>query len=182
MDRHRVFKPGGKVGHVTHHVRQLFKVKRSKVKVTKSRDVWADIYELRFPLVTIENANAATAHAPNHVTREYGVKNNYIFGIPDPDLPIHYTTSLGLRRRLRVVYSRAVPCKPFSGHLAAILFYANYKVKTQNSAWEPGSSHSACLNYVKKSRIHFYPKMHLDDYWRPLFRNPSSLLGLQNGL
>ena len=33
---------------------------------------------------------------------------------------------------------------------AAILFYANYKVKTQNSAWEPGSSHSACLNYVKK--------------------------------
>jgi len=22
---------------------------------------------------------------------------------------------------------------------------------------------------------HFYPKMHLDDYWRPLFRNPPSL-------
>jgi len=33
-------------------------------------------------LVTIENAYAATAHAPNHVTREQGVKNNYIFGIP----------------------------------------------------------------------------------------------------
>jgi len=111
------------------------------------------IYELqRFPLVTIENANAATAHAPNDVTREYGVKNNYIFGIPDRDLPIHYTTFIGLRRRLRVVYSRAVPCKPFSGHLSAILFYANYKVKTQNSAWELGSSHSAWLSYVKKSR------------------------------
>jgi len=27
-----------------------------------------------------------------------------IFGIPDPDLPIHYTTFMGLRRRLRVVY------------------------------------------------------------------------------
>ena len=28
-------------------------------------------YELqRFPLVTIENAYAATAHVPNHVTRE----------------------------------------------------------------------------------------------------------------
>ena len=27
-----------------------------------------------------------------------------------PDLPIHYTTSIGLRRRLRVVYSRAVQC------------------------------------------------------------------------
>ena len=38
-----------------------------------------------------------------------GGQNNYIFGIPDPDLPIHYTTSLGLRRRLRVVYSRASP-------------------------------------------------------------------------
>ena len=91
------------------------------------------------------------------MTREYGVKNNYIFGIPDPDLPIHYTTFIGLRRRLRVVYSRAVPCKPFSGHLVAILFYANYKVKTQNSAWEPGSSDSACLSYVKKSRSPLLP-------------------------
>ena len=34
-------------------------------------------------------------------------QNNYIFGIPDPDLPIHYTTFIGLRRRLKVVYSRA---------------------------------------------------------------------------
>ena len=42
MDRHRVFKHGGKVGHVTRHVHQLFKVKMSKVKVTKSRDVSAD--------------------------------------------------------------------------------------------------------------------------------------------
>jgi len=38
-----------------------------------------------------------------------GVKNNNIFGIPDPDLPVHYTTLIGLRRRLRVVYSRALP-------------------------------------------------------------------------
>jgi len=30
------------------------------------------------------------------------------FGIPDPDLPIHYTTFIGLWRRLRVVYFRAV--------------------------------------------------------------------------
>jgi len=47
--------------------------------------------------MAIENAYAATAHAPNHVTCEYGVKNNYIFGIPDPDLPIHYATSVALR-------------------------------------------------------------------------------------
>ena len=41
-DRHRVFKLRSKVGHVTRHAQQLFKVKRSKVKVTKSRDVSAD--------------------------------------------------------------------------------------------------------------------------------------------
>jgi len=34
----------------------------------------------------------------------------YDYSFPDPDLPIHYTTSIGLRRRLRVVYSRAVQC------------------------------------------------------------------------
>ena len=41
-DRHRVFKLGSKVGHVTRHAQQLFKDKRSKVKVTKSRDVSPD--------------------------------------------------------------------------------------------------------------------------------------------
>ena len=41
-DRRRVFKLGSKVGNVTRHAQQLLKVKRSKVKVTKSRDVSAD--------------------------------------------------------------------------------------------------------------------------------------------
>ena len=59
------------------------------------------------PLTTIENAYAAIAHALDHVTREQGVKNDYIF---DPDCFIHYTTFIGKRRRLRVVYSRAVQC------------------------------------------------------------------------
>jgi len=54
---------------------------------------WVTSY--KFPLITIENAYPASAHAPNHVTHELGVKNNYIFGIPDPDLPIHYKTFLG---------------------------------------------------------------------------------------
>ena len=45
-------------------------------------------------------ANAALAEVTSR---------NYIFGIPDPDLPIHYTTFIGLRRRLRVVYSGASP-------------------------------------------------------------------------
>ena len=33
-DRRRVFVLGGKVGHMTRHVRQLFRDKRSKAKVT----------------------------------------------------------------------------------------------------------------------------------------------------
>ena len=38
-----------------------------------------------------------------------GSKTITFFGIPNPNLPIHYTTSLWRRRRLRVVYSRASP-------------------------------------------------------------------------
>ena len=41
-DRHGVFKLSSNVGHVTRHELQLFKVKRSKEKVTKSRLVSAD--------------------------------------------------------------------------------------------------------------------------------------------
>ena len=41
-DRHGVFKLGRNVGHVTRHELQLFKDKRSKVKVTRSRVVSAD--------------------------------------------------------------------------------------------------------------------------------------------
>jgi len=41
-DRRKVFKLGSKFGNMTRHTHQLFKVKRSKVKVTKSRDVSAD--------------------------------------------------------------------------------------------------------------------------------------------
>jgi len=41
-DRHGVFKLVGKIDHVTCHELQLFKVERSKVKVTRSRNVSAD--------------------------------------------------------------------------------------------------------------------------------------------
>jgi len=37
-----------------------------------------------------------SVHAPNHAICKYGVKNNYIFGIPNPKLPIHYTIFMGL--------------------------------------------------------------------------------------
>jgi len=40
------------------------------------------------------------AHASYHVTHGRGVTNNYIFGIPDPILPIHCATFKGLRWQL----------------------------------------------------------------------------------
>ena len=42
MHRRTGFKLGGRVVHVTRHVRQLFKVKKSNVKVTRSRNVSSD--------------------------------------------------------------------------------------------------------------------------------------------
>jgi len=37
------------------------------------------------------------AYAPCHVTQGRSVKNNHIFGIRDPILPIHFATFSGLR-------------------------------------------------------------------------------------
>ena len=56
-DRHKVFKFGSKVGHVTRHAQQLFKVKRSKVKVTKSRDVSADKNAITRQCMVISTSN-----------------------------------------------------------------------------------------------------------------------------
>jgi len=56
-DRHRVFIRGSKVGHVTRHTQQLFKVKRSKVKVTKSRDVSADTNAITRQCMVISTSN-----------------------------------------------------------------------------------------------------------------------------
>ena len=53
----RVFKLGSEVGHVTHHAQQLFKVKRSKVKVTKSRDVSADKNAITRQCTVISTSN-----------------------------------------------------------------------------------------------------------------------------
>jgi len=59
-------------------------------------------------------------------------------------------------------------------NLTAILFYANYKVKNPNSAWQLVLSNSACLNYVKKACSTLYPKMPLTC---TILRNASSLVG-----
>ena len=58
-DRRRptVFKLGSKVGHVTRHTQQLFKVKRSEVKVTKSRDVSADKSAITRQCMVISTSN-----------------------------------------------------------------------------------------------------------------------------
>jgi len=56
-DRRRVFKLGSKVGHVTRHAQQQFKVKRSKVKVTKLRDVSADKNPITRQCIVISSSN-----------------------------------------------------------------------------------------------------------------------------
>ena len=56
-DRLRVFKLGSKVGNVTRHAQQLFTVKRSKVKVTKSRDVSADKNAITRQCMVISTSN-----------------------------------------------------------------------------------------------------------------------------
>ena len=55
-DNRRVFKLGSKVGHVTRHAQQLFKVKKSKVKVTKLRDVSADKNAITRPCMVISTS------------------------------------------------------------------------------------------------------------------------------
>ena len=56
-NRRRVFKLGSKVGHMTRHAQQLFKVKRSKVRVTKSRDVSADKNAITRQCMVISTSN-----------------------------------------------------------------------------------------------------------------------------
>ena len=51
-----------------------------------------------------------------------GVKNNYIFGIPNPYLPIHYATFKVLRWRLRVVYWSKFYNGQFSSKVQKIVF------------------------------------------------------------
>jgi len=56
-DRHVVFKLGSRDGHVTRHAQQLFKVERSKVKVTKSRDVSVDKNAITRQCMVISTSN-----------------------------------------------------------------------------------------------------------------------------
>ena len=56
-DRRRVFKLGSKVDNVTCHALQRFKVKRSIVKVTKSRDVSAGKHAITRQWMVISTSN-----------------------------------------------------------------------------------------------------------------------------
>jgi len=64
----------------------LHQVRRSYGYPFLSYEFW------HLPSDTIDNAFAATAHVPYHVTYMYGTNFPHIFEIPDPDLPIQYTT------------------------------------------------------------------------------------------
>jgi len=56
-DRRRVFKLGSKFDNVTRHAQQLLKVRRSKVKVPKSRDVSADKNAITRQCMVISTSN-----------------------------------------------------------------------------------------------------------------------------
>jgi len=80
---------------------------------TKYEDPTHFVYELWVITVPINyNWKFIRGHCACAESRDPSARgqNNYIFGIPDPDLPFHYTTFIGVRRRLSVVYSRAVRC------------------------------------------------------------------------
>ena len=57
---------------------------------------------------TIDNASAATAHAPYHVTYAQGATSSHIFEIPDPDLPLHCTTFMALRLKQMELSAKTV--------------------------------------------------------------------------
>jgi len=42
------------------------------------------------------NGKIGNVHAPCHMTGWQGAIQNHIFGISDPNLPIHYITFMGL--------------------------------------------------------------------------------------
>jgi len=76
---------------------------------------------MNLPQDTIDNASAATAHAPYHVTYAQGANCSHIFDIPDPDLPIHCTTFMALRLKqmelsAKTVYGPMLKITPRSAH------------------------------------------------------------------
>jgi len=52
--------------------------------------------------------SAATAHAPYHVTCVQGANFSHVFEIPDPGLPIHYTTFIALRLKQMELSAKTV--------------------------------------------------------------------------
>jgi len=67
------------------------------------------VHELRVITVHIDyHWKCVRGHCECAESRDLwvGGQKQLHFWIPDPDLPIHYSTFIGLRRRLRVVYSR----------------------------------------------------------------------------
>ena len=71
------------------------------------------VHELRVITFPIDyHRKCVRGHCACAESREpsVGGQKRLHFWNPLPDLPIRYTTFIGLRRRLRVVYSRAVQC------------------------------------------------------------------------
>ena len=73
----------------------------SIVTMRLSRTV-TEIYSLKFAFAHVKGQKF-TAHALCHVTYRHDGQNDHIFKIPMSIFPIHYTTFMRLRWRLRVV-------------------------------------------------------------------------------
>jgi len=90
------------------------------------------------------------------VTYAQGANFSHIFEIPDPDLPIHYTTSMALRRRLRAVYSCTSNVKAFFR-----LTISKYKIGPKISKMEDDLQESGCQKskyswQMNKTAIYYY--------------------------
>ena len=120
---HRVFKLGGKVDHVTGNVSRLFIVKRSKVKVVRSRDVSAArlVFRLRrYDHVTDVLAILHWLRLPERVNfKLWLMAYRVLNGMAPSYLNLLVTVSnLPGRRRLRSSFTQQLLVPPY--HLSTV--------------------------------------------------------------
>ena len=85
------------------------------------------------------------------------VKTNYILGIPDPDLPVYYTTFMGLWWRWRVVYSWLSYCEAVLGHKFTSRRNGSHK-------WRFRGKRSLNIDFFLTPKRHILGRQHV--FWR----------------
>ena len=111
---------------------------------------------IRLSGAVIEIFSLEDIACPCHVTCRQGVKNDHIFGIPVAILPMHYTTFMGLRWRLRGIsrwkfYTGAILSKIFQAQFSAqISTLGNFSgVKYKFRIFNPQKAHP----FVRQRRL-----------------------------